>query len=291
MPSPLKAVLSLALLLSLLSGCATFGRLGYETLPIWMMWRVQSYLDLEGEPKALARRHLDALHQWHQSTQLVPLLAMVRKARQQVEAGRYSATLFRETRESLGEGLEPVLDQAAPKIAEVALLLEASQIARMRREFDKDNEKLRRERLQGSATERAEARTKRYIERTEFFLGDLSTAQRQLIRERSSRWPPVEQHWYEQRLARQQELLALLERLRTERPAPQVASRLMRAHLNRYLQWREGSERDLGAAAMAAGDALMLELMNGITPRQKQHLLERLDDWISTLEKLASQRP
>jgi hypothetical protein len=291
MPSVLKSVLSLALLLGLLSGCATFGRWGYETLPTWMMWRVQSYLDLQGESKALARRHLDALHQWHQSTQLVPLMAMVRKARQQVEEGRYSTTLFRETRESLGEGLEPLLDQAAPKLAEVALQLEASQIARMRRELDKDNEKLRRERLQGSATERAEARTKRYIERTEFFLGDLSASQRQLIRERSARWPPVEQHWYEQRLARQQELLALLERLRTERPALPVASRLMREHLKRYLQWREGSERDVGAAAMAAGDALMLELMNGITPRQKQHLLERLDDWISTLEKLASQRP
>ncbi|MEY4863065.1 MAG: hypothetical protein RLZ51_1160 [Pseudomonadota bacterium] len=291
MPSILKAVLSLALLLGLLSGCATFGRWGYETLPTWMMWRVQSYLDLEGEPKALARRHLDALHQWHQSTQLKPLLASVRQVRSQVEAGRYNAGMLKETREALAEDLEPLLDQAAPKIAEVALRLEGSQLARMRREFDKDNDKLRRERLQGSATERAEARAKRYIERAEFFLGDLNAAQRQLIRERSSRWPPVEQQWYEQRLARQQELLALLERLRTERPALPVASRLMREHLNRYLQWREGAEREGTVNSMAAGDALLIELLGGITPRQKQHLLERLDDWISTLEKLASQRP
>jgi hypothetical protein len=145
--------------------------------------------------------------------------------------------------------------------------------------------------MQGSATERAEARAKRYIERAEFFLGDLNAAQRQLIRERSSRWPPVEQQWYEQRLARQQELLALLERLRTERPALPVASRLMREHLNRYLQWREGAEREGAVNSMAAGDALLIELLAGITPRQKQHLLERLDDWISTLERLASQRP
>lgn len=291
MASSLKTVLSLALLLGVLSGCATFGRWGYETLPTWMMWRIQTYLDLQGEPRALASRHLDALHQWHQSTQLAPLASMLRTTRKQVEAGRIDAAMIRETRETLADGLAPLLDQAAPRIAEVVLLLESSQLTRMRREFEKDNEKLRRERLQGSAAERAEARSKRYIDRAEFFLGDLSAAQRQLIRDRSSRWPPVEQQWYEQRLARQQELLTLLERLRTERPALPVASRLMREHLNRYLQWREGAEREGAVASMAAGDALLIELLAGSTSKQKRHLLERFDDWISTLDRLAGQRP
>ena len=286
----LKAALSLAVLLSLLSGCATFGRWGYETLPTWMMWRIQTYLDLEGEPKALARRHLDALHEWHQSTQLAPLGVVLRRVGAQVDGGRIDAKALIDLRESLGDGLQPLLDEAAPRVAEVARLLEPEQIARMRREFDKDNDKLRRERLQGSAAERAEARSKRYIERAEFFLGDLNSAQRRLIRERSAHWPPVEQQWYEQRLARQKELLALLQRLRSERPALPVASQLMREHLNRYVQWREGTEREGGMVALAAGDALLVELMAGITLKQRHHLLERLDDWIQTVDRLAARR-
>lgn len=286
----LRNVVFLLTMLSLVSGCATFGRWGYETLPTWMMWRIQSYLDLEGESKALARRHLEALHEWHQSTQLAPLGVVLRQVRAQVDGGRIDGKALVNLRESMGDGLQPLLDEAAPRIAEVARLLEPEQIASMRREFDKDNDKLRRERLQGSAAERAEARSKRYIERAEFFLGDLNSTQRRLIRERSAQWPPVEQQWYEQRLSRQQELLRLLERLRSERPPLPVASRLMREHLNRYVQWRDGSEREGGMAALAAGDALLVELMAGITLKQRHHLLERLDDWIQTVDRLAARR-
>lgn len=274
----------------LLTSCTLVGRWGYETLPTWMMWRIQSYLDLEGEQKALARRHIDALHQWHQSTQLTPLAALLKQWRTRVQDGQVDAAALQSLRDAMALGLEPLLDQAAPRIAEVAQTLEPAQIARMRREFAQDNEKMRRERLQGSPAERAEARSKRYIERAEFFLGDLSAAQRQTIRARSAQWPPVEQQWFEQRLSRQQELLALLERLRSERLPAATGQRLMREHLQRYLQWRDGAEREGGLAAMAAGDTLLVEMMAGMSPRQRQHLLDRLDDWIETLERLATRR-
>lgn len=274
----------------LLTNCAIVGRWGYETLPTWMMWRIQSYLDLEGEQKALARRHLDALHQWHQSTQLAPLAALLRTTRGGVQEGTIDGTRIQALRDAMAEGLTPLLDQAAPRIAEVARTLEPEQILRMRREFAQDNEKWRRERLQGSSSERIEARSKRYIERAEFFLGDLSAVQRQLIRQRSAQWPAVEQLWFEQRQSRQQDLLALLERLRSEKPAAAVATRLVREHLQRYLQWREGGEREGGLANMAAADALLVDLMAGISPRQRQHLLDRLDDWIETLERLSTRR-
>lgn len=274
----------------LLTNCAIVGRWGYETLPTWMMWRIQSYLDLEGEQKALARRHLDALHQWHQSTQLAPLAALLRTTRGGVQEGTIDGTRIQALRDAMAEGLTPLLDQAAPRIAEVARTLESEQILRMRREFAQDNEKWRRERLQGSSSERIEARSKRYIERAEFFLGDLSAVQRQLIRQRSAQWPAVEQLWFEQRQSRQQDLLALLERLRSEKPAAAVATRLVREHLQRYLQWREGGEREGGLANMAAADALLVDLMAGISPRQRQHLLDRLDDWIETLERLSTRR-
>lgn len=286
----LKSLVTIALTLGVLSGCATFGRWGYETLPTWVMWRIQSYLDLDGEPKSLARRHLDALHEWHQTTQLAPLGTLLRQIRAQVEADRINERTVADLRDALGHSVQPLIDEAAPRIAEVARLLEPDQLARMRREFDKDNEKLRRERLQGSASERALTRSKRYVERAEFFLGDLNAAQRKLIRERSAQWPPVEQQWYEQRRSRQQDLLNLLEKLRSERPPMPTASRLMREHLNRYVQWREGPERDGGMAALAAGDTLLVDLMASITPRQRQHLLERLDDWIQTVDRLAARR-
>jgi hypothetical protein len=286
----LRSALAATAAMLLLTNCATVGRWGYETLPTWMMWRIQSYLDLEGEQKALARRHLDALHQWHQSTQLMPTAAVLRSLRAQVQDGPLDAAQIQTLRESLAAGLEPLLDQAAPRMAEVVRTLEPEQIARMRRQFTQDNDKLRRERLQGPASERIEARGKRYIERAEFFLGDLSAAQRQLIRQRSAQWPPVEQQWFDQRLARQQDLLALLERLRTEKPPTALATRLMREHLQRYLQWRDGTEREGGLASMAAGDALLLELMSGLSARQRQHLIDRLDDWIDTLERLSARR-
>ena len=136
----------------LLTNCAIVGRWGYETLPTWMMWRIQSYLDLEGEQKALARRHLDALHQWHQSTQLAPLAALLRTTRGGVQEGTIDGTRIQALRDAMAEGLTPLLDQAAPRIAEVARTLEPEQNLRTRRASAQDTAKCRPARLQGSSS-------------------------------------------------------------------------------------------------------------------------------------------
>jgi hypothetical protein len=171
-------------------------------------------------------------------------------------------------------------------VAEVATTLAPAQLARMKEEIARDNDKLRREWMPEDPAARAEARTKRYVERAELFLGPLTAEQKQFARQFAARAPDTEEAWFAQRLHRQQDLLATMERIRTERPDEATATRWMRAHLMRYAQPRDGPGRPFPESSLAAADAMSAALFAQSTPRQREHLQRKLQEWIDLLESL-----
>ena len=269
-----------------LAGCASIGRIGYDNLPTIALWRIDSYLSLSSPQRAQASRHLEDLHAWHRRTQLDAEAEFLIRIRQRVASGGVTEADARQWRAQVLEVLQPIPEQAAPAIAEVAATLEASQLARMKAEFARDNAKMRREWMPTDRDERIEVRAKRYIERAEFLLGDLSAAQKQTARRLAAEAPPSEDQWFAQRLERQQDLIAVLERIRTERPSQSQATQWVLDHLNRFVQVRDGPERAGVESSLAAGDAMAVTLLSQATPKQKQHLLNRLQSWIDLLYSL-----
>ena len=282
----LLRLLSLFALSAAVAGCAAVGRLGYDNLPTLAMWRVDTYLALNAEQKARAARGFEGLHTWHRNSQLDGYSQWLAGVQREVADGSVSEADLRRWREDIFQRFMAIADQAAPAIAEVVLTLEPAQVARMKAEFARDNDKLRKEWMPADRAERVEARTKRYLERGEFFLGKLTDAQKQTARRMAAEAPPAEEQWMAQRIGRQQDLLALFERIRSERPPVAQATQWIRDHVARYGQFRDGPERQITESSLSAGDAMSVALFAQATPRQRQHLQRKLQDWIDLAQAL-----
>ncbi len=267
------------------SGCS-MARLGYDNLPTLAAWRADTYLSLNTEQRALATRRIESLHAWHRRTQLDDYLAFLQEVQRRVAAGDVDEAQIRAWRLAAFERWKPIAEQMAPAAAEVAGTLGPSQLARMREEIGRDNDKMRRERMPPGRTERVEARTRRYLERAELFLGSLTAEQKQSARRFAAEAPDSEDIWYAQRVGRQQDLLAVLERIRVERPDEATATRWMREHLMRYAQLRDGPDRSVAESSLAAGDAMGAEMLTRATPKQRQHLQRKLQEWIDIVQSL-----
>jgi len=280
---------TLALISVLLTaGCAMVGKLGYDNLPTLAMWKLNSYVSLTPPQRALASRHFDELLAWHRRTQLDDYIELLRSVQKRVAAGNVTEADIQGWREEVFARIEPIADEAAPDVAEVALTLTAAQIASIKAEFADDNEKLRKEWMPPDREDRIKIRTKRYLERASFFLGNLTAEQKQTARRMAAEAPASEEVWYEQRLGRQQDLIVLLERIRSERMTREAAAPLIRDHLLRYRQLREGPDREGAKSSLAAGDAMSAALLAQATPRQRQHLNRLIQDWIDLAQELKS---
>jgi hypothetical protein len=268
------------------TSCALVGRVGYDNLSTLAMWRVDSYLSLTGEQRELASRHLDRLHAWHRRTQLDDYLAFLRRVQRHVEERPIEEADIRRWRTEAFERWKPIAEQAAPGVVAVAKSLQPEQLARMRAEIDRDNAKVRKERMPADPDERIEVRTKRYVERAELFMGSLNASQKALARRLAAEAPPSEEVWFAQRLERQRDLLALMERIRSERPDEAVAAGWMREHLVRYAQPPDGAARARTEASLAAADAMTATMLAQATPKQRQHLQRKLQEWIDLVQSL-----
>ena len=262
------------------------GRLGYESLPILAAWRADLYLSLNSEQRTLATRRIEAVHVWHRRTQLDDYRVFLQEIQRRVATGDVDEAQIRAWRLAVFERWRPIAEQVAPAVAEVAGMLAPSQLARMREEIGRDNDRVRREWMPLGRTERIDARTKRYIERAELFLGSLTSEQRQFARRFAAEAPDTEDIWFAQRVGRQHDLFEVMERIRVERPEEAVATRWMREHLMRYAQLRDGPDRAGAESSLASGDAMSAAMLARATPRQRLHLHRKLQEWIDIVQSL-----
>jgi hypothetical protein len=267
------------------SGCS-MARLGYENLPMLAAWRADTYLALNADQRALTSRRMETLQAWHRRTQLDDYQAFLQEVQRRIAAGDVDEAQIRAWRVAAFERWKPIAEQFAPMAAEVAGTLAPSQIVRMREELGRDNDKMRREWMPTGRADRIETRTKRYIERAELFLGSLTAEQKQFARRIAAEAPDTEDVWFAQRLGRQQDLLEVLERIRVERPDEATATRWMREHLMRYAQLRDGPDRVGAESSLAAGDAMGAAMLARATPKQRQHLQRKLQEWIDIVQSL-----
>lgn len=261
-------------------------RFGYENLPMLAIWRADSYLSLSSAQKAMASRRIESVHAWHRRTQLDDYADFLRQVRDRLDDGEVDEAQLRAWRLAVFERWRPIAEQIAPAAAEIAATLAPEQLGRMRAEMGRDNNRIRREWMPPNRAERVEARARRYIARAELFLGALTPEQKQFARRFAAEAPDTEDVWYAQRLGRQQDLLAVMERIGLEQPDAASATRWMRDHLMRYAQLRDGPDKAGAESSLASGDAMAAAMLARATPKQRQHLQRTLQGWIDLLESL-----
>jgi uncharacterized protein DUF6279 len=274
---PLKTALALALAW-LLCGCSTV-RFAYENADTYLRWKASSYLDLGGDDAEELDDRIDEFHAWHRKNELPKYVKLAAEAEQRFADGLSRQDLVwgydsvrAQARDSLRKGAEliaPLLDRLTPE-----------QIGQIERRIAEENRQYYRDYLRGSERERRKKRAKFAADRLEDWVGKLTQAQVERVREYAERAPMVDELRDRDRRRLQKDIIAMLR-------ARQARARLA----ERVAHWESGREPGYTAALDAWRDqyfAMLMDIDRTLTPEQRARALRSMRRYAADFQALAA---
>lgn len=283
-PRVRRLVACLALLL--LAACSAV-RLGYANADTFLVRTLDAYFDLDQAQTRLAREEVRALLAWHRATELDQYVRLLGEAEERL-ARPVSADEVLALHEGINRRLGLVGERAAPALAALALTLRPTQLEHFARRLAKETGRARRELPDADSPRALDARVERYAERVESWLGGLSEAQRALLRAALADDPASPHWWLRERELRQGELVTLLRRVATEQPPAGIAATWLRSYFEQQRLPADAERRARILAFRRDNSALLADLLNSASPRQKARLARRLRDYADDCAALAA---
>lgn len=268
---------------SLLAGCSMV-RLAYENADSYVRWRAGYYLDVHGEQAEELDAAIDAFHEWHRRTALPQYAKLAAEAAQRVADGVAPEDLVWGY-DSLGAQVRASLREAAARAAPVLAKLDAKQIAHFESRLAEDNRRFAREFLRGPEKARRERRAERIVKRLEDWVGRLSDAQVERVRQYSGRVPLLAGLRDRDNRRLQQRLLALLREGGT--------ASLKTGLVDLAENWERERDPEYAAAVAAARRelyALLLDLDRTLSPAQRATAVANLRRYAADFGQLAEKR-
>jgi hypothetical protein len=273
----MKIALALAAAAAL-GGCSTV-RFAYENADSYVRWKVASYVDLEGDAAEEADDRIDEFHAWHRKNELPKYVKLAREA-----SRRFADGLSREdavwgydsVRVQARESLRKAAELAAPLLDRLTL----EQVAQIERRLAEDNRQFYRTNLRGSERERRSRRTKLMVERLEDWVGKLTQAQVERVREYVERTPAIDELRDRDRKRLQREVIAIIRARSAQKNLPEHV-----AH------WERNREPGFVAALETWREqyfTFLVDLDRTLTPEQRARVLATLRRYTEDIEALAA---
>lgn len=264
------ALLSLALL-TVLVGCSSIS-LGYSQLPTLAGFWVDSYLDLDRGQSRLLKQQLQTWQAWHRREELPRLVALLGQAQAALEDGvtRDEIAAFER---GMRASVERSLQQAAPLAQPLLASLQPAQWLHLQQRFDK---KLAEWREEQSGAGGRDERADKFDKQLQRWLGDgLSRPARREARAQARAWQVDVATLAQARIARQAQTVKALQAWARHDAAGGTAL-LMR---NMQPLPAEQAYHDQIAATV-------LQLLNGLSPGERERVHEHWAGWIGELQRL-----
>ena len=283
--------LALALLAALTISACSIVRVGYEAIPWYAFWQLDRYWALDSAQAAYGQDSIEELLRWHRRSELPEYARWLRRINERIQAPIDLAEAMSWRRAMNGFWTRAV-HRIAPELTEIVVTLRTEQVEQMKKRMASENDDYRKEYLPEDLSERQTRRIKRIEERIEYYLGGITDRQREIVRQMAALMPRNELVWLQERLARQHDLTALLDRLR--RPGQtlsdverQEASRQVTDFLLSVWEPQDPRRRQSLEEALKASDEITMAVLNVATPAQRTALSRRLSGWANELEALA----
>ena len=276
------------LLVLLLQGCSTL-QFGYNQAPQLGYWWLDSQLSLEDTQSEPVREALRQLQHWHRSKELPVYADLLQKLQGMSERDVHPEQVC-EVWAQVDEGMDRAMAQAIRLAAPLALQLQPRQLRHLVRHWDEKNEDWETEWLRGKPPERNERRLDKALSRYRDFYGSLSDVQTALLRTQiqQSSWSP---EWgRHERLRRQQNLLATLQRLQLAGTSAAQAEAALQAVWQQWLQPPTGPEQQRYKRWVAQSCKDLAELHNSTSTEQRQRALRKLRGYENDLRELMPPR-
>lgn len=276
-----------ALALCVAAAACSSVRLGYNNADTLLLYTLDTYLDLNEQQEELVRERMRVLLAWHRATQVRGYAEFLEAAGKRLDNRVSSDEIFAFNVE-MNRRLVMLGDRAAPDLAALALTLQPAQLERFARKLADDDSKNRREAGATGAKRSLERRAKRNTERAEEWFGSVTPQQHELIRAALATRPDGEDFWVREREQRRQDLLRVLQRIQSERPATDEAARWLRDYFARLAEPTDGERRARMDEYRHANAELIASLVNAATPEQKAVLHKKLHGYAEDFASLAA---
>jgi hypothetical protein len=268
------------LLLALLAGCSAI-EFAYNNADTWLRWQAGRYLDLGDAQAQEFNRRLGAFLAWHRARALPQYAQLADEAGARLARGMSHADLvwgYDAIRQQSGEGLR----RAGAELGDFLDRLSPAQIEHLERRFAEDNRKVARESLEDTPEEQRSRRLKRIVHAMQDWLGELSDAQRERVRQFNDGAPLNGELRDRERRRRQAELLAMLRARESGRRLADWTA-----------EWDRGREPAFAAANRAFMDgffAMLADVERTLSARQREIAIARLREYARDFDMLAALR-
>lgn len=271
-------LLFIFLLTALACGCSTV-RFAYENADTYLRWKAGAYLYLEGDDADEMNDRIDEFHIWHRTNALPKYVTLAREASQRFGDGLSRADLVwgydsaraqaRESLQKAAELLAPLLDRLVPE-----------QVAQIEHRIAEENRLFYRDYLRGTEPERRARRARNMVNRLEDWVGKLTPAQVQRVREYAERAPLVDEMRDRDRKRLQKDVMEII---RAKQARAKLAWRVSR--------WEVGRDPAYAAARERWREeffAMLLDVDRMLEPAQRRRVTGQLRRYSEDFEALSA---
>ena len=272
-------------MVALLGACATT-RLAYNQAPNLSYWWLNNQLGIEGAQTTQVREDIDGFFDWHRREELPTYAGLLRTWQDMARRDVTADEMCRQF-DTIRSRLVLASERMVEPLARLARQLGPAQLERLKDKQADSNQEFEEDFIEGSRDERIERRLERALARTEQIYGSLSDAQKRLLREQIAASPWDAQRTQAERLRRQADLLATVQRAQAE---PERAEQAVREHIARLSASPTPGYQAQSAAAIRHSCGQFAALHNSTTPEQRAQAVRVLQGYERDLEVLSAQR-
>jgi hypothetical protein len=281
-------VLCLVAMMAVLTACSGI-KLAYNQGDTLLYWWLDAYVDLDSEQAPEVKQDIKELFKWHRQTQLKDYIHILNTAQRQLAGNLSKADLDADYREIMAR-TELLAQKALPELTDLALTIKPEQLAHLEKKFNKNNETFRKKFIRNSVEELQEQRFKKSMEQFDLWFGDFSKDQEAQLRKASDARPLNNQLWLDERIRRQQKILAVLRKIDKENLNKEAATPLVQGLSKDLLARMQNAEHKQFFDAYT--DATMQMILTAVriaTPEQKAHAQKRMQGWVNDFHTLAAE--
>jgi hypothetical protein len=285
---PRLRVLIVAMLLVLAAGCSTI-RFSYNHGDTLLYWWLNAYLDLDSDQSDWVKKDIDQLLQWHRKTQLRDYAGLLTNWQRQLAGNPTQADLLADYRD-VKTRTELLALKALPEMADLARSVKPDQIAQMEKKFRSNNDDFRKKFMSGDVEKQRKARFKKAMDQLELWFGRFSSDQEATLRRASDARPLDNEIWLQERVLRQQKIIALLRRVQGEKLNKEQTMAAIHNLLREFFDRMEAPERKAFFESYVDNTSkFILAAIRIATPAQKAHAQQRMQGWINDFNTLATE--
>ena len=264
-----------------LASCSS--KLAYNNLDWWIYWYMDDYIELKDEQEEKFDDYLQNWLRWHKTSELKRYQSQLIDIKRQVKEGSLDSSSVYEHLVNARSHWERVRDEVSPELAEIAKTLDDEQVVSLFAALEKDNkeeEEERQEALEKTEKQRLEDRVTRIEETISERIGKLTSEQKQIVRTYASQFIPTGEEWLKYR----RNIQDAARKLFVTRKFNNDFERDLVALMQNPDSYKTAIYKQSSAHNMTVTATLISEVFSTLTDKQRETLLENIEDLIKTVD-------